>query len=85
MVCDSCAALSPELRQHPAPRRVAVARNWQALAALVCIRCGASPKPFVDPTDLLLEMLTRLDRVGYGASAPPLLRGSQGTPATTAA
>jgi len=85
MVCDSCAALSPELRRHPAAKGVAVARNWKSLAALVCIRCGASPKPFVDSTELLLETLLRLDRVGFGASAPPLLRGSPGTPATTAA
>lgn len=85
MVCESCSGLSPELRRHPAANGVAVARSSETLAALVCIRCGASPKAFTDPTDLLLDTLVLLDRVGFGASAPPLLRGSEGTPATTAA
>lgn len=85
MVCESCAALSPELRIHPAAKAVAVARQWRSLAALVCNRCGASPKAYVDPTDLLLETLVRLDRLGLGASAPPLLRGGQGIHATSAA
>jgi hypothetical protein len=73
MVCDSCAALPPEFRKHPAPYAIQVATAWRALAAFVCSRCGASRR-LPDSTNLLLDTLIRLDHVGLGAGTPPLLQ-----------
>ena len=72
MICDVCAALPEELRRHPAPNPVRVAKGFCGLSALVCSRCGASRR-LPDTAGLLLETLIRLDRVGLGAETPPLL------------
>jgi hypothetical protein len=82
MVCERCAALPAELRRHPAPNAVSVAPDWRALSQLVCGRCGAS-RHVRDSTDLLLDTLVRLDRVGLGAGTPPLLH--TGDPTTVSA
>ncbi len=81
MLCERCAALPVELRRHPAPNSVRVASNWRALAALVCSRCGASRR-LPDSTNLLLDTLIRLDRVGFGAEASPLLGNCESEAAT---
>ena len=80
MVCQRCAALPVALRRHPAPNRVLKATGSTALADLVCERCGASCG-LPDSTGLLLETLIRLDRVGFGAETPPLLRAGTGVTA----
>jgi len=72
MVCDRCAALPAKFRRHPAPNTLRVGTDWRSLAQLVCPRCGAS-RQIPDATELLLDTLLRLDRVGLGAGTPPLL------------
>lgn len=84
MLCERCAALPIELRRHPAPNSVRTSATWQTLAALVCGRCGASRR-LPDSTKLLLDTLIRLDRVGFGAEAAPLLENCGSEAATNVA
>ena len=73
MVCATCAALSPELRDHPAPNGVTRSRERATLALLICVRCGNS-RSFEESTDIMLRTLDLLNRFSMMPSAPPLLR-----------
>ena len=73
MVCERCAALPPDLRRHPAPTAVRFGSDGRALSALICPRCGGS-RSFDESTRLLLDTLSRLDRLRLGAGTPPLLQ-----------